>query len=113
MPWVNGSSGLKRDIKSTAHSVHDRGELDENAVTGGLHDPPAVFGDLGVHESPAMGLELGERAFFVSTHQAAVASHIGCQEGCEPSLYTLAGQGMRPSKAARMIPLERASGLGT
>jgi hypothetical protein len=33
---------------------------------------------------------------FVSAHEAAVANHIGRQDGCEPSPYTLGGQGTPP-----------------
>jgi hypothetical protein len=34
------------------------------------------------------------RALLVSAHEATVANHIGGHDGCEPSLYTLVGQGM-------------------
>jgi hypothetical protein len=40
-----------------------------------------------------MGLQLGKRAFFVCTHQAAVARDIGRQNSRKASLYSLAGQG--------------------
>jgi|SRR5262245_3083579 len=53
----------------------------------------AVLGDLGVNECSAVGLELGERPFLVSAHEAAVASDIGRQDGCKASLYALGNQG--------------------
>jgi hypothetical protein len=56
------------NLDSTAEGVHHTRELHEDAVVGGLHDPAAVLGDLGVYESPAVRLELGQRAFFVDAH---------------------------------------------
>jgi hypothetical protein len=35
-------------------------------------------------------------ALFIDTGQATVASHIGRQDGCEPSLYPLGDQGDLP-----------------
>jgi hypothetical protein len=84
------------NLDSTAHGINDAGELDQHAVPRGLHDAAAVFGDLGVNQGAAMGLELGERALLVGTHQPAVASHIGRQDGREPSLHSLGDQGCPP-----------------
>jgi hypothetical protein len=70
------------NFDSTTQRIHEAGELNEHAVSGGLHDPASVLGDLRVYEFPPMSLQLCERAFFVSAHQAAVASHIGGQDGC-------------------------------
>jgi hypothetical protein len=39
-----------------------------------------------------VGLELRDGAFLVDAHEPAVASHIGRQNGREPSLYAFAGQ---------------------
>jgi hypothetical protein len=41
-------------------------------------------------------LEPSVRALLVQAGQAAIASHIGCQDGCEPSLYPLGSQGDLP-----------------
>jgi len=43
-----------------------------------------------------MCLPLGERAFFIVSHEATVASNIGRKNGCEPSRYAFAGQDMSP-----------------
>jgi len=43
-----------------------------------------------------MGLELGERAFLVSAHEAAVSSHVGRQDGGKASFYAIRGQGCTP-----------------
>jgi hypothetical protein len=73
----------------TAEGAHDARKLHEHPVPGGLHDPAAVLGYLGVPESPAVGLELGQRPFLVSAHEATVASDISRQDGCEPAFYAL------------------------
>src|SRR5262249_50775016 len=52
------------DLDSTAEGVHHARELHEHPVPGGLHDPSPVLGDLRVYQSPAVGLEPGERPFF-------------------------------------------------
>jgi hypothetical protein len=80
------------DLNGTAEGVHYARELNQHAVSGGLHDPTAVFGDLGVYESPAVRLELCKRALLVNAHQPAVSSDISRQDGCEASLYALGSQ---------------------
>ena len=40
-----------------------------------------------------MILELGVRALLIQPGQAAVASHVGGQDGCKASLYALRSQG--------------------
>ena len=58
-------------------------------VAGGLDDPSAVFGDLGIDEGAPMGLELDVRAFFVAAHQAAVTGDIGRENGGQPPFRVL------------------------
>src|SRR5262249_19373786 len=53
-------------------------------------------GDLGIDDRAQVTLKLGVGSLFVHTGQAAVSSHIGRQDGCEPSLYTLGGQSRPP-----------------
>ncbi len=79
-------------LDPTAQGVHHARELHEHAVAGRLDDPAPVLGDLEIYEGSAVGLELREGAFLVDAHEAAVASHIGCQNGREPSLHAFAGQ---------------------
>ena len=55
-----------------------------------------MLGDLRVNQFAPVGLELGERTLLVSAHETAIASHIGRQDGCEPPLYSLSGQGCAP-----------------
>lgn len=71
---------------------------------GSLHDPAAVLGNLRVHESVAMGLELGERSLLVSAHKAAITGDVGRQDGCKASLYALGSQGDLPSDVGIIPP---------
>ena len=75
---------------------HYAAKLSQHPVPGVLDDPATVFGNLGIDKSAQMGLKLDVRALFVHTGQPAVASHIGCQYGSEPTLDALAGQGTPP-----------------
>ncbi len=50
-----------------------------------------MLGDLGVNQGAPMGLELGERALFISSHEAAVTGDISRQDGCKTPRYSFAG----------------------
>jgi hypothetical protein len=80
------------DIKGTPHRIHHAAELSQHPVTGVLDNPPTVLGDLGIDEGAQMVLELGVRPFFIQASQPTVSSHIGRQDGGEPSL-SFGGQG--------------------
>ena len=84
------------NLNGTPNCIHHTGELDQHTVPGGLHDPTTVLGDLGVNESAAVGLELREGSLLVSAHQAAISSHVGCQDGGKASFYAIRGQGCTP-----------------
>ena len=73
-------------LDRAAHRIDDAGELDQQAVAGGLDDAAAMLGDLGIDERLSTGLEPGERAFLVGTHQPAITGDIGRQDGREASL---------------------------
>jgi hypothetical protein len=79
-------------LDPAAQGVHHARELHEHAVASRIDEPTPVLGDLEIYEGAAVGLELRDGAFLVDAHEAAVASHIGCQNGREPSLYAFAGQ---------------------
>jgi hypothetical protein len=55
-------------------------EIRKQTVAGGLDDPAVVLADLWIDQLPAMCLEAFERAFFVRTHQARIARHIGGED---------------------------------
>jgi hypothetical protein len=50
-----------------------------------LNHPPAVFGDFGFDERAKMALQLDVCGLFVDAHEPAVADHISCENGGEPS----------------------------
>jgi hypothetical protein len=56
--------------------IHRTGELNQHAVARGLYDAAPMRCDCGIDKRLSERLELGERAFFVSAHQKAVASDI-------------------------------------
>ena len=56
------------NLDGTAYRIHHTGELHKHAVSGRLHDPATVLGDLGIEQRVAMGLELGKRALLVGAH---------------------------------------------
>jgi hypothetical protein len=65
----------------TAHSVDDRGELDQNAVAGGLEDTPAVLGDQWIDELAPIAFENGEGSFLIRTHQPRIPGNVGAEDG--------------------------------
>ena len=52
-----------------------------------------------------MCLPLGERAFFIVSHEATVASNIGRKNGREPSGYAFAGQNISPVSVEGLFKL--------
>jgi hypothetical protein len=84
------------DIKSASHRVHNAAELSQHSVPGVLDDTSTVLSDLGTDERAQMVLKLGVRSLLVQASQPAVASDIGCEDGCKASLYALGGQGCAP-----------------
>ena len=65
--------------------VVDAGELDEQAVAGGLDDAAAMGGDPWIDHSGAKHLQPAEGAFLVGFDQARVAGDIGREDRREPT----------------------------
>ena len=80
---------LALHLDRAAHRVDDAGELDQQAVAGGLDDAAAMLGDLGVDQFAAERLQRRERAFLVRAHQPRVAGDIGRQDRRQPPLDPL------------------------
>src|SRR5580658_1464268 len=72
-------TSLNRD--RAADCVHDTTEFRDDAVAGGVGDTAAMRFHRGIPEAAPMILQLGERAFLVDAHQAAVSSHIRGKNG--------------------------------
>jgi len=71
------------DLHSAANCIHNTWKLREQTVAGVLHDPAAVFGDLGVDQFLEVGLEPLVCAFLVRAHQPRVPCHISGQDRSE------------------------------
>src|SRR5665213_3732366 len=75
-----------------ADRIDRAGEFDQYAVTGGLDDTPAMFGNGRIDDRFADCLEPGQRAFFAGPHQPAIANDISRQHGSQPPLHPLVCQ---------------------
>src|SRR5262249_34824307 len=89
------------DIDGTTHRIHDAAELSQETVSSGFDDATAMLGDLGIDKRAQVVREPGMRALLIHAGQAAVASHVGCQDGGETSLYTFGGQSTPVSGCGR------------
>jgi len=58
-------------------SGDNAGKLQQKAITGGLHDPTAMFFNEGIDELGAVGFQRRKCPAFVSLHEAAVAGPHG------------------------------------
>ncbi len=76
------------DRDRAGDGVHHARELAEHAVARQLDDPAAVLGDERLDQLLAVGLQPGQRAGLVLTHEPRVADHVGRQDGGEPPLDT-------------------------
>ena len=80
---------------------HDRGEFKQHTVAGGFDDASAVFGDNRRYRF-AVRAQTARGARFVSAHEAAVAGHVGGENGCESALDPLRRRG--PASLKGSIP---------
>jgi hypothetical protein len=78
-------------INGALHRTDSAAELDEHAIAGHLEDAPLVAGDQRLQHLLASGLQGGQRAGLVLLHEAAVADHIGRQNGGKPALDAFFG----------------------
>jgi hypothetical protein len=68
------------DLKRATNGVDHARELGKEAVAGVLHNPAAVFGDLGVDQFPEMGLEPFVRPLLIHPHQPGIRRHVGGED---------------------------------
>ena len=69
------------DVDRAPDRVDHAGELDEEAVAGGLDDPAGVRGDGGIDQLAPVRLQRGQGAVLVGAHEPAVAGDVGRQDG--------------------------------
>ena len=70
------------------HGIHDTGELRQEVVPGRVHHPAAVLLDE-IGEYLLVGFEGPDGGRLVVLHQAAVAGHVGAQDGGELAVEAL------------------------
>src|SRR5262249_18038856 len=85
------------NISRAAHCIDNAAELSQQAIAGGLDNTPTVLRDLRFEQRAQVILKLGVRSLLIQASQAAVASHIGREDGCKLTLYAVSdGQGSAP-----------------
>ena len=70
------------DLDRTGDGAHGARELDQEAVTHALDDPPMGSRDAGIDQFPAKRLQAAQGAGLVHAHEPAVAHDIGDQDRC-------------------------------
>src|SRR5262249_28802290 len=98
--WMRRSLGTSslRNATSRSNSMAHRtasttlANSAKKPVAGGLHDAPAMLGNLGLGHLPTQCHQGCMRAFLVGTHKPAVARDIGRENGCELPLDPLWAQ---------------------
>ena len=79
------------------------GELDQHPVAGRLDRVPMMFRDLRVDELVSVCPEGGKRPRLVDAHEAAVADHVGGQDGGEFAFNFLGGHGIPKRLVGRLV----------
>src|ERR1700674_926088 len=90
------------DFGCTSQGIDHAGELDQQAIASGLDDAPAVFADFWVNQFAPMRLQPRERPFLVGTHEPAVTSDIGGENGGQPAFDAFRGQSGAPNRVGRI-----------
>jgi hypothetical protein len=100
-PLFNSHIGVSSDHATlyrngASHRADHAGKLHQNSVTGAPDEPPAVLFDLGMEERRQMFVQPGVRTLLISTHEAAVASHIGHENSTQSPFHTICGHKSSP-----------------
>src|SRR6516162_7528683 len=89
-PAVRRQRGVALDhcrlyLGRATQRVDDAGELDQEAIAGGLDDAPLMAGDPRIDDFGAQHLQPGKRRFLGGFDQARIAGDIGREDRCEPA----------------------------
>jgi hypothetical protein len=81
-PLFGGHTGIALGhatlhVHGAAHRIDHAGELQQQAIAGGLDDPATVLGDLGVNKLPPVVLQSRQGGAVVAAHEQGIAHHIG------------------------------------
>src|SRR4051794_888220 len=88
---LHGHAAL--DLNRAAGGIDGAGKLDQHSVAGSLDDATAMRGDYWIEQRLSERLQIGKRAFLVTSHQTAVTGDIRRQDRCQSSFHALAAQG--------------------
>ncbi len=105
-----GFSHRLLEFDGGAKRAHGAGELHQRSVPGQLDQSPAMAGERRFQAFSHVALEPGERAVFVTAHQARIANDIRCQDRRQTSRHSLAGQ--EASANAELAALRPRSAAG-
>jgi hypothetical protein len=92
------------NLDGAARRVEDAAELDQEAVTQHLEDPPVKPGDRGIEELAAVLLQRAQRALLVGLHQPAVTDDVRREDSSEPALQVLLVQTSHSRHSEQPIP---------
>ena len=86
------------DVERTAHGVHHAGELDQNAVSGGVKDAAAIGLDRRVNQLGAERAQTAHRPFLVCAGQPRITRDIGGKNGRQLALDPLRCHARSPGR---------------
>ena len=89
-PCVGRFHGLLQ-LDRARDRVHRAGELHQHAVSHHFDDPAVMRGDQWLEDVSTPRLKGGQRTGLIRLHQAAVADHIGGQNGSKTALGAFFG----------------------
>jgi hypothetical protein len=86
-PIAFGHRPLHRD--RAGDGFNQAGELNQDAISRGLHNATLMLGDFRIDQFAALCSEPGQKPGLVLAHQPAVPSHIGREDSGEAALDPL------------------------
>src|SRR5262249_8829866 len=85
------------DFDGTANGINRTWKFNQDPVTCSFDDTAPILRNLRINQFVAASLERRKSSFLVSTHQAAVTSNIGRENGSQPSFDPRLGHKGRPA----------------
>jgi hypothetical protein len=79
------------DRYGASHRVHNAWKLDQKAVACMFEDPPLVDCNRGIEQFRANDIQVGQRAFLIDAHKAAVTHHVGCEDSGQSAFHLALG----------------------
>ena len=98
---------LLLNLDRTSRRFDGARKFGQDAVPGAPDDPAVAAGYQRIHLLP-IGVQGAERAFLVSRHEAAVALHVGAEDGRELTLDARRGRSSAALRTPRGVVHQRA-----